>query len=56
MTIGLERIAVGDAVSVAPGRVDGMLRVGWLPDGAPLEIPVIIVRGRQPGPTCADSN
>ncbi|MGE0798605.1 MAG: succinylglutamate desuccinylase/aspartoacylase family protein [Lautropia sp.] len=46
----LQRIEVGNAVSEAPGRVDGMLRVGWLPDGAPMEIPVVIVRGREPGP------
>ena len=51
MASGLKRIEVGNAVSEAPGRVDGMLRVGWLPDGAPLEIPVIIVRGPKPGPT-----
>jgi predicted deacylase len=28
-----------------------MLQVGWLPDGYPMEIPVIVVRGRDAGPT-----
>lgn len=51
MKSGLKRIEIGTAVSEAAGRADGMLQVGWLPDGSPMEIPVIIVRGSQDGPT-----
>jgi len=47
----MKRIQIGTATSEAPGRVDGMLQVGHLPDGSPMEIPVIIVRGQQDGPT-----
>lgn len=51
MKTGLKKIEIGTAISQAPGRVDGMLQVGWLPDGSPMEIPVIIVRGPENGPT-----
>ncbi len=51
MKSGLKRIEIGTAVSEAPGRTDGMLQVGWLPDGSPMEIPVIIVRAAEDGPT-----
>lgn len=47
----MKKIEIGTAVSEAPGRVDGMLEVGSLPDGSPMEIPVIIVRGPEDGPT-----
>ncbi len=47
----MKKLEIGTAVSEAPGRADGMLQVGWLPDGYPMEIPVIIVRGRDDGPT-----
>jgi predicted deacylase len=47
----MKRIQIGTATSEAPGRVDGMLQVGHLPDGSPMEIPVIIVRGPEDGPT-----
>ncbi len=47
----MKRIEIGTAVSEAPGRVDGMLQVGSLPDGSPMEIPIIIVRGPEDGPT-----
>jgi uncharacterized protein len=51
MKSGLKRMEIGTAVSEGPGRPDGMLQVGWLPDGSPMEIPVTIVRGREDGPT-----
>ena len=43
-------IEIGTAKSEHSGRVDGMLQVGWLPDGYPMETPVTIVRGRDDGP------
>lgn len=46
----MEKIEVGTASSTSTGRVDGMLRIGWLPDGDPMEIPVTIVRGPDDGP------
>lgn len=46
----MKKLEIGTVVSEGPGRVDGMLHVGWLPDGAPMEIPVIIVRGPEDGP------
>ncbi len=46
----MKKIEVGSAVSASAGRVDGALRVGWLPDGYPMETPVVIVRGREDGP------
>jgi predicted deacylase len=51
MKKSLKKMEIGTAVSAAPGRVDGMLQVGCLPDGSPMEIPVIIVRGAEDGPT-----
>src|SRR4051794_39800155 len=47
----MKKIQVGTASSTAAGKVNGMLQVGWLPDGYPMEIPVVIVRGREDGPT-----
>jgi uncharacterized protein len=41
---------VGSAHSHGPGVTTGMLQVGYLPDGYPMEIPVIIVQGAQDGP------
>ena len=46
----MEVIAVGSAGASGPGRFQGMLKVGSMPDGAPIELPVIIVRGPQDGP------
>jgi predicted deacylase len=46
----METIEVGTASCASSGRVDGMLRIGWLPDGFPMETPVTIVRGLQDGP------
>lgn len=51
METRLKKIEIGTACSEAPGRVDGMLQVGQLPDGSPMEIPVIIVRAAEEGPT-----
>jgi predicted deacylase len=47
----MKKIQVGTASSTAAGKVNGMLQIGWLPDGYPMEIPVVIVRGREDGPT-----
>jgi predicted deacylase len=46
----MKEIVVGTAVSKAAGRKKGSLRIGTLPDGSPMDIPVVIVRGRKPGP------
>jgi|RhiMethySRZTD1v2_1073278.scaffolds.fasta_scaffold00115_42 predicted deacylase len=45
----MRAINVGTASSTSVGRVDGMLRIGWLPDGLPMETPVTIVRGPEDG-------
>src|SRR6185295_17907956 len=44
-------IRIGTASLTGPGRAQGMLKVAELPDGYPIEIPVLAVRGRQAGPT-----
>lgn len=46
----METITVGSAKADGPGRFQGMLKVGSMPDGAPIELPVIIVRGAEDGP------
>ena len=46
----MKEIKVGTAVSKAAGRKTGTLRIGTLPDGTAMEIPVVIIRGKQPGP------
>lgn len=46
----MKEIRVGTAVSTAPGRADGTLNIGALPDGSPVDIPVIIIRGQDEGP------
>lgn len=43
-------ITVGSAVSSGMGKTKGLLEVGDLPDGTPVEIPVVIVRGAKEGP------
>ena len=43
-------IEIGTAKSTGPGRHEGVLRTGAMPDGAPIEIPVIILRGADDGP------
>jgi predicted deacylase len=51
MKTHMKKIEIGTALSEEPGRADGMLQVGFLPDGSPMEIPVTIVRGPEDGPT-----
>jgi len=43
-------IEVGTAHSHGPGVTKGMLQIGYLPEGYPMEIPVIILQGAQDGP------
>ena len=43
----METIIVGSARAEGAGRFQGMLKVGSMPDGVPIELPVIIVRGAQ---------
>ena len=43
----MRTIKVGTVSSTSLGRLDGMLRIGWLPDGLPMETPVTIVRGAE---------
>ena len=47
----MKEIQVGTAVSNRAGVTRGTLRTADLPDGAPVEIPVVIVRGTGDGPT-----
>ncbi|MBI3709806.1 MAG: succinylglutamate desuccinylase/aspartoacylase family protein [Proteobacteria bacterium] len=47
----MDELGVGTARAEPGARGKGKLKIGVLPDGAPLEIPVIIVRGAKPGPT-----
>jgi len=47
----MKEIKIGTVVSKAAGRKKGTLRVGTLTDGSPMEIPVVVVRGRESGPT-----
>ncbi len=44
----MEVIEIGSARSSGPGVAKGKLKVADLPDGLPMEIPVIIVRGKAP--------
>jgi len=46
----LKSIVVGSVRAESSGRFQGTLKVGSMPDGAPIELPVIIVRGAQDGP------
>lgn len=47
----MDTIEVGTAVSTAPGLVTGELHTGDMPDGEPITIPVMILRGERNGPT-----
>ncbi|UCE31325.1 MAG: succinylglutamate desuccinylase/aspartoacylase family protein [Burkholderiales bacterium] len=47
----MEEISIGTALSREPGTVRGRLKVADFPDGTPMEIPVVIVRGSRPGKT-----
>lgn len=46
----MKTIKVGSVVADSPGRHEGTLTTGYLPDGAPVDIPVIVVRGKDDGP------
>jgi len=46
----MKTIRVGSAVADRPGRHEGRLPVGWLRDGSPVELPVVIIRGERDGP------
>jgi len=46
----MEEINIGTAVSTAPGRSIGDLRIGDLPDGEAITTPVVILRGAGEGP------
>jgi uncharacterized protein len=46
----MNEIQVGTAISRAAGRAKGTLKVADLPDGRPMQIPVLIVRGASDGP------
>jgi len=43
-------IEIGSVRADKPGRFEGTLPVGALPDGAPVELPVIVLRGPKDGP------
>lgn len=47
----MNEIKIGSAVSNAPGISKGFLKTGDFPDGRPVNIPVVIARGTQDGPT-----
>lgn len=46
----METIEIGTAASTAPGLALGELRTGDMPDGEPIAIPVMIMRGEKDGP------
>ena len=46
----MHSIEIGTAVSSAPGLAKGFLKTGELPDGRPVQTPVMIMRGAQTGP------
>jgi len=47
----MEQIEIGTAISDGPGITKGHLKVGDLPDGRAVRIPVLIARGEAQGPT-----
>lgn len=47
----MKEIRIGSAVSTGPGVSKGRLKTADFPDGTPIEIPVVIVRGKRPGKT-----
>lgn len=46
----MKEIKIGTALSKEPGKVDGYLKTGELPDGQEMRIPVVILRGAKEGP------
>lgn len=47
----MEILEIGTAVAAVPGIAKGHLKVGDLPTGRPVNIPVLIARGAKEGPT-----
>ena len=47
----METIEIGSAISRGRGLTKGFLKIAELPDGRPMQIPVMILRGEKPGPT-----
>jgi len=47
----MKKISIGTVTLAEAGVAKGMLQVGYLPEGYPMEIPVIAIRGHEPGPT-----
>jgi predicted deacylase len=47
----MKPIRIGTLSLTGPGSAKGMLKTAELPDGYPIEIPVLAVRGREAGPT-----
>ena len=46
----METIEIGTAASKSEGVAKGFLKVGELPDGQAMRIPVVVLRGREEGP------
>jgi predicted deacylase len=46
----MKEIKIGTIVAKTAGRKKGSLRVGTLPDGSAMTIPVVVLRGSKPGP------
>lgn len=44
-------LRVGDLAAQPGQRVQGYLHVGEYPDGSPVRLPVVLIRGARPGPT-----
>ena len=44
-------LSIGTAVLQGAGRAHGYLKVGDMPDGRSMQIPVLLARGDRPGPT-----
>lgn len=47
----MEMLEIGTVASRGPGLTKGYLKIADLPDGRPIQIPVLILRGQKPGPT-----
>ena len=47
----METLVIGTATSHGPGLAKGYLKIAELPDGRPIQIPVLVLRGEKPGPT-----
>ena len=47
----MSELKVGSASINQTGRANGWLKVGEMPHGQPMEVPVMLVKGGKPGPT-----